>query len=431
MPFGITEVLSSIISALPPTTVKIMLAVLLGLFVGLEREWSNKPAGVRTFALTAILGVVFSILDLIWLIGGGVLFIITLAILLGYSGVHGVKTDEGVDSLQDESYGLALTTSVSLLVTYSIGILIGYGYFSEAIMIAVISSALLALKKELHSFAWDLTKDELQSAIEFSIIAFVIYPLLPTEPIDPWGVVDLQLVWLLVIAVSTIGFINYILARKYQGQSFLLTGFLGGLVNSTAVIISVSQRVKDQPQLQPLIIGSILLANSAMALRNAVIVLLFHPTALKSVLPLFAITLVGVGFTYRVATRENEPLESDLSSPFSAKNALTFGGLFLIVLIVSGIAEQVFGNVGFLVTAFLSGFVSSGTTTTTAITLFSTESIPFSTLTYGVLVGTIASILVKVVFAAQVNRSLIRPVLFYNGLLVIVGLVTAGLVTLV
>lgn len=422
-----SQLFKSIIHTLPPHIFELIAALLLGLFIGLEREWSNKPAGIRTFALTATIGVVFAFFESEVLLVSGVLFIIILAVLLGISGILGVRTDTDAESFDDESYGLALTTSVSLLVTYSIGVLMGYGFYSEAVTIAVLSSALLALKKELHNFAWGLTRDEVRSAIEFAIIAFVIYPLLPTEPVDPWGVVDLQLVWLLVIAISSIGFINYILAQKYEGKSFLITGFLGGLVNSTAVIVSVASRATERPELKPVIVGSILLANSAMALRNAAIVFVFNPTEFISIIPLLTITILGLIFTYYV-TSTTPNLENDLSSPFSLRNALTFGGLFLGVLLLSGIAQQFFGEIGFLATAFVAGFVSSGTSTSTAITLFSQDAITFNTLTLGVLFGTIASILVKIAFAAKVDRNLVRPVVLYNGILTIAGLGVATII---
>ena len=35
---------------------KLALALAVGLLIGLEREWSQKDAGVRTFAITALLG---------------------------------------------------------------------------------------------------------------------------------------------------------------------------------------------------------------------------------------------------------------------------------------------------------------------------------------------------------------------------------------
>jgi uncharacterized membrane protein (DUF4010 family) len=305
-----STLIQEILLLLPKNIFAILTGLLLGLFVGLEREWSNKPAGIRTFSLVSTVGVVFAILAIPELVVSGVAFILVLAALLGYAGL--ITEQEDTDEVG--SYGLALTTSVSLLVTYSIGLLVGYGYYLESITIAVLSSALLALKKELHSFAWGLSKREVRSAIEFAIIAFVIYPILPTEPVDKYGVVDLRLVWMLVIAISSIGFINYILAKKYQGKSFLLTGFLGGLVNSTAVIISVSNRAKNNTNIRPLVIGSILLANAAMAIRNAAIVFVFNPTKILSILPLITITAVGLILTYHVSTRKDTTIENDLKS---------------------------------------------------------------------------------------------------------------------
>jgi hypothetical protein len=42
--------------------VKVAVAVALGLLVGFEREWSNKDIGVRTFAMTALLGLLGTLL---------------------------------------------------------------------------------------------------------------------------------------------------------------------------------------------------------------------------------------------------------------------------------------------------------------------------------------------------------------------------------
>src|SRR5260221_2098322 len=47
-------------SHFPPSEVAARIAVSLGigLLVGIEREWSNKDLGIRTFALTALLGTI-------------------------------------------------------------------------------------------------------------------------------------------------------------------------------------------------------------------------------------------------------------------------------------------------------------------------------------------------------------------------------------
>jgi uncharacterized membrane protein YhiD involved in acid resistance len=41
---------------------KLTVAVSLGMLVGLEREWANKDIGVRTFALTSMLGMLTMLL---------------------------------------------------------------------------------------------------------------------------------------------------------------------------------------------------------------------------------------------------------------------------------------------------------------------------------------------------------------------------------
>ncbi len=396
--------------------ISLSIAVLLGMFLGLEREWSQKAAGIRTFALISLLGAILTIIDEVNLLLVGGLLIIAISILLA---VQSFLEEE------DET-GLSLTTSVSMFVAYGVGILVAQGFLIESVTVAVLSSLLLVLKRELHQFAWGLTKEEMRSATEFAILAFVILPLLPTEPMGPWNAIEPRTVWLLVIAVSGIGFINYILVRKYEGRGLAFTGFFGGLVNSTAVIAEMAKRATEQTSMHQLAVGAILLANASMAVRNAVIAISFIPEAAFIVgLPLGAIAITGIGVSLFVCDWKTD-IETDLQSPFSMKNALMFGGLFLIILVVSAGAEVVFGASGFLTTTFLAGLVSSGTATATAVTLFSTGQISTELAVTGVIVGTVASILIKVFLAATIERSLVRPVLQLNLLLIIAGLVVGG-----
>ena len=395
---------------LSPTVVTLVLATVLGMFLGLEREWSHKTAGIRTFALISLLAAVFTILDHDGLLVVGGVLIIAQAVLLASRSL-----------IQEEITGLSLTTSVSMLVAYSVGALVGDGFFIEAVTVAVLSSLLLVLKRELHEFAGQLSKEEMRSAVEFAILAFIIYPLLPSETMGPWDAIQPQVVWLLVIAISAIGFINYILVKRYEGHGLAATGFFGGLVNSTAVIAEMAKRAADAKSLLGLAVGAILLANAAMAIRNAVLVITFLPEAALIVgIPLGSIAVTGIVVSMYVSDWSSE-IDAGLTSPFSLKNALTFGGLFLIVLVGSAGAEAIFGAGGFITSTFLAGLVSSGTATTTAVTLVATGQITMEVAVVGVIAGTTASILVKVFFAATIERSLVRPVLLYNLCLIVVG----------
>jgi uncharacterized membrane protein (DUF4010 family) len=390
---------------------QLVLATLLGMFLGLEREWSQKSAGIRTFALISLLAAVFTIVghDGLILVGG--LLIIAHAILLAVQSF-----------IEEEIDGLSLTTSVSMLVAYSIGALVANGYLLESVTVAVLSSLLLVLKRELHEFAWGLSREEVRSAVEFVILAFVIYPLLPAEPVDPWGAIEPRLVWSLVIAISAIGFVNYILVKKYHEKGIAVTGFFGGLVNSTAVVAEMGKRAANQSALLGLAVSAILLANAAMAVRNAVIVIAFVPEAAIVVgAPLGAIAVVGITVAVWKIDWQTT-VDTELTSPFSLRNALTFGGLFLLVLVLSIAAENTFGASGFLATTFLAGLVSSGTATATAVTLLSSGEISYETAVTGVILGTTASILVKTVFAASISRALVRPVFVWNLVLITVGI---------
>jgi uncharacterized membrane protein (DUF4010 family) len=80
-----------------------------------------------------------------------------------------------------------------------------------------------------------------------------------------------------------------------------------------------------------------------------------------------------------------------------------------------------FGTAGFLVTSFFSGLLSSGTTTTTAVSLTSTGQITPAVAAQGVLAGTLASIMVKIWLAAGINRNLLAPVTTRSAVLSALG----------
>ena len=396
---------------LETTVARLVLATLLGMFLGLEREWSQKSAGIRTFALISLAAAVFSVADAAGLLVVGGVLIVASAVLLAVRSLVEADVD-----------GLSLTTSVSMLVAYGVGVLVAASLFIEAVTVAVLSSSLLVLKRELHQFACGLSREEVRSAVEFTILAFVVFPLLPAETIDPWGVIQPRLVWSLVVAISAIGFVNYVLVRKYQGSGYAVTGFFGGLVNSTAVVAEMAERAAGRDELLDVAVGSILLANAAMALRNAALVAVFVPEAALVVgAPLGAITLAGVGLAFWQSEWQTD-FETDLTSPFSLRNALTFGALFLVVLAISAGAERSFGATGFVATSFLAGLVSSGTAATTAVSLLGTDQITVDTAVAGIIAGTASSIVVKTVFAASMSRELVRPVLAWNLVLIAVGL---------
>lgn len=400
------------------TMFNLFVAGALGMLLGLEREWSNKSAGIRTFTLTSLVGVAAATVGVTVLLWLGGLLVLMQGLLLG---VRGTLLEVRAGEVHGGP-GLALTTSTSLLVAYVVGVLVGMDYVLVGVVIAITSSFLLVLRRELHEFANRLSHEEVRGAAEFAIIAFVVYPLLPPGTYGPWDAIDPQLIWMLVIAVSAIGFANYAIMQRYGGRGMLITGFFGGLVNSTAVIGEIANRAKANAGIVDLAVATILVADAAMAVRNLIIVVAFVPQSAFSVgLPLGLIAVGGVLLTGYERNWTGE-IDLDLESPFSSKSALTFGGLFLAVLLLTAGAQQMFGTAGFLVTSFLSGLLSSGTTTTTAVSLASTGQVTPAVAAQGVLAGTLASILVKIWLAVGINRELFAPVVVRSAYLSALGI---------
>jgi uncharacterized membrane protein (DUF4010 family) len=404
--------------------VRLLLAGALGLFLGLEREWSEKPAGIRTFSLISLSAAVFSVLGEPVLLVVGALLVLLQGTLLAARG------------LIEEGAGLSLTTAVSMLVAYGVGALVAAGYVIEGVTVAVLSSLLLILKRELHRFAGGLSREELRSTAEFAVLAFVIYPLLPTGTVTlGFGglsvAIEPRVIWLLVVTVAAIGIVNYALVETYGGRGVAVTGFFGGLASSTAVVGTMLDQLRQRPGVASYALAAILLADAAMALRNLVIVLAFTITGSRpllggAIVPLGAVILGSV-LVAAASADWNRSIDFDLESPFSLKNALGFGAIFAAIVLAGGFAQSEFGAVGFFATAILSGLVSSAGVTASTVSLYRTGDLAADTAITAILLATAASIVVKAALtAAGPDRRFAYRVAAWSGLLLVsTGIVVA------
>jgi uncharacterized membrane protein (DUF4010 family) len=404
------------------------LAAALGLFLGLEREWSDKTAGIRTFSLVSLLAASFAILGSDLLLLSGALLVVVFGVILGVQGLLGQVAT------------LSLTTSVSLLVAYGVGALVGSGLFLEGVTVAVVSSLLLVLRQELHGVASALSKEEVQAGTEFAILAFVIYPLLPPDQrtITVAGLsVDIEprVVWLMVVFVAGIGIVNYAIVRLYGGRGIAVTGFFGGLASSTAVVGTMLDHVNQRSEAASYGVAAVLLANASMAIRNLAIAVVFtvgSGVLLEAVVPLASVIIVAVGVAAYSADW-SKSIEIDLDTPFTLRYALGIGALFLGVLLAGGFAEAAFGTAGLYVAALLAGLVSSAGATASAVVLYANGSISALQATVAVLLATAASIVVKVgLTLPSPNREFSRGVLLWSAvLLASAGVITGAFVTTV
>lgn len=409
------------VTVLDAQVARLALAAALGLFLGLEREWSDKAAGIRTFSLVSLSAAVFTVLESELLLFAGGALVVVLGVVLAVRGLLG------------QAEGLALTTTVSLLVAYGVGALVADGQVLEGVTVAVLSSLLLVLKRELHGVAHNLSRQEVRSATEFAVLAFVIFPVLPAGSVS-YAVGDLRLsfepriVWLMVVTVAALGIVNYAIVREYGGRGVAVTGFFGGLASSTAVVGSMLDHVRQNPAAVHYAAAAVLLANAGMALRNLIIAVAFTLSVglLVDVAIPLAVVVAGSVVVAAFTADWDERIETELQTPFRLRYALGFGAVFLVIVVAGGVAQARFGTLGFYATAALAGLVSSAGATTSAVLLYRGGSLSPETATVSILLATATSIAVKVgLTVAGPDRTLTYRVAGYSAVLLGVAGVVA------
>jgi uncharacterized membrane protein (DUF4010 family) len=400
------------------TLSRVTLALAVGLFVGLEREWRGKEAGLRTFGFAALLGALGGLLGPAF----ALMSLALIGVLVGFLNWQSLRANQGAE----------LTTSAALLVTGFTGIMCGLGHRVTPAAVAVVSAGLLAWKERLAGFSHRLTAEELRSAILLSVLAFGIYPVLPNHTVDPWGLIAPRAVLVTVILIAAIGFANYVLWKVAGPRGMELTGFLGGLVNSTVTVAEVAARVRETSgAVANVAYRSVLLATLAMALRNALLLgLLSLPALAKAALPL-GLMLVGsvalVFFPMRRPGPDTEAPPLPLESPFSISAVLKYGTLFVALAVFGAAAQKVAGQTGFYVVSVLGGLVSSASAVASGATLAAHGQVTPSLAAVGAVLASLASAAVNVVVVARVsgNRQLNVRLAAGMALVVVLGVLGA------
>jgi len=339
-----------------PIALKMGVAIGIGMLAGMEREWSNKDVGIRTFAIVALLGMLAS------LIGQNV----AVAALIGVFLLVAAMNTRSILT----NHSLEITTSAALMVIYLLGLLVGLGHIFTPVAGAIVMTMLLAWKTELTRFAGGLQPSEIRSAVLLGLIGFVIYPVLPNRYLDPWQLFNPSDAWISVIAIAGIGFLNYVLLRIYSTRGLYLGALFGGLVNSSATVAELGTRMRETGMVATTT-TLCLLTTIAMFARNLVLATIFSPRSLSATLvPLLAMTLVAGFWIWRDRKiEETIPGTLTLTSPISLTKVIWFGLVFVSIQIVGTLLTKYFGSYGMFATGIFGGLVSSASTTAAAATM--------------------------------------------------------------
>jgi uncharacterized membrane protein (DUF4010 family) len=385
------------------TPLRLLVALAVGLLIGLEREWRQRAAdetahaGLRTFGLIGLLGGLANILN--WSAGGWLLpsALVALAVVLLADLRLGTGAVPGRD----------ITTLVGALVTALLGALATSGEAQLAVAAAVVVTFLLNLKARLHKWVDALSESEIGGVLRLLIISLVILPVLPDKGYGPYAALNPRTIWLFVVLISTLSFVGY-MAIKILGprRGHLATGFFGGLVSSTATTAALARLGRRDVAAVYSLASGIALANAVMAVRMTVIVAAIDPELAKTVAwPLGWAAAAALAMTLllwqrgRAITAAETP---EIQNPFDLGPALRFATVLAVTLVLARFLEDRYGQSGLQVLAAIAGLVDVD-----AITL----TVARDTATSGSIPPAVAALLI----AAFANS------IFKGGLLVMNG----------
>jgi uncharacterized membrane protein (DUF4010 family) len=403
--------------------VPFLIAAVIGLLIGIERERSKNRDGNL-----AILGA--RTLPLIALLGGLIAFLDSQALMIIVSAFIGVVILASGTTWNRESstFQFGGTTAVAAMLTYTLGYL-AQSDVKLAVVLAVLLFGLLSVKSRLHSFArTGITKNEMSAVLTFLVSAFVILPLLPNYFIDPWELIHPTRIWMLFVFITGVEFCSYIALRQLGRRwGTVLSGLFGGAVSATATTLTLARRIKDEPHSLLLLSGGIVLAEVSSLLIQIIVLAVVAPNVfvhlylfLAGPAVIGALSAVGIAAFSR---QENTvpPVDVSLANPISLKSALRFALLISLGLILIALATRWFGSVGVYVTSAIGGIASLRAVTFSVSELASAGDVSTTVAALAILIAMATNMLMKLVIILRAGRMKLVLVCALFFLLMLIG----------
>jgi uncharacterized membrane protein (DUF4010 family) len=354
------------------------IALFLGALLGFERSFTSRMeheeldfiGGIRTYALVSLFGSLASFLGEKYMIEIllfsflGIIILIAISYYISYS-----KHDES-----------GITTEVSMLICFLIGVTVQKNHLVLALFIAIVSTAVLYLKRYMQRLGEKIENEDIRGTLLFALVTFVILIFDPdynfymkdivimgTGIMERYpGLADVKVinpftVWLMVVLISAIGFSGYIAIKILGSRKGIgLTGFLGGLASSTATTVTFSKRSSESghDDLYGSYALAVLLACSTMFPRIIVEIVVINPALMpKLIIVMGFMTLAGFSFCLVLWKKSREKKVSDvaLKNPFSLMPAVKFGLVFALIIFLARVTEVLAGDSGVYIISILTG----------------------------------------------------------------------------
>jgi|TARA_R110002073_G_scaffold1587_8_gene11184 uncharacterized membrane protein (DUF4010 family) len=395
----------------------------LGLLVGLQREKANSElAGVRTFTLIAILGVLAGFLSrdyqnpfILPVLG------VALTSLLVAANFIKIKVFTNPDVGQ--------TTEVAALLMFAIGAYLVMGDRVLGIVIGVSMSVLLYVKERLHGFINRLQEKDLSAIMTFAGISLVVLPILPNKTYGPYNVLNPQNIWLmitLIVGLSVLGYFIYKFVGKKLG--IISNGVLGGLISSTATTVSYARKTVDTASISKMAAFVITVASAISLARVMVEIGVVIPEKLPVILlPLMVefvvMALICLGMFYSINKDSKDDTMPEPENPAEFKSALVFGLLYGAILLAVAFANEEFGDDALYIVAIISGLTDVDAITLSLSQLIKIDALNVSTGWKLILLASLSNLVFKGVMAGILGtKQLAKWIALSFGVALIVGI---------
>lgn len=395
----------------------------IGLLIGMERaRRPDASAGLRTFALVAMLGCLFALLGEKtggpWLLAVGLLVI------------SGSMVASNFSAQQEEQYR-GFTSEAAIIVTYGLGAAVWFGYSTLAVMLAITTTVLLYFKAELRQFSERTTPKDINSILQFAVLSLVILPILPSEDFGPYNAINPRQVWYMVVLISGLALAGYLALRIVGARhGAALLGIFGGLASSTATTMMFSRHARDHVHLIHMSAIVILIANVMVMIRLWLVASVVAPGLATPIAIVFACGIVpGVAmalYGWKVLSAAGALPMPEVKNPTELRTALSFGLLYAVVLLASAWLQDIAGSSGLYIVALVSGLTDADASVLSTLRLFNLATVGGSEAVVAVTLALLANLVFKIGLVLSIGGSpLARHAL--PGLLVIGGGMAAGL----
>jgi len=280
-------------------------------------------------------------------------------------------------------------------------------------LVVVIILIIVEIKENLFAFSKEFDRKEFTTLAKFIIIAGIILPLLPHNPLSKEINISPYQIWLSIVAVSGISYFSYLLKKfVFPNSGIILTAILGGLYSSTATTIILAKKSKEENDYIKISSG-IFAASGMMYLRILILAWIFNINVAVMLLPYFLVftlvcfSIIAIFQIKNKHTTDDTGQVNNSQNPLEFKTAFVFGLLFGFFVVLTNFVVSNYGNMGVKILSLLVGITDIDPY---IINLFhgANGSLQINTIVTATIIASASNNIIKMIYSIIVGNRAIR-----------------------